>query len=649
MKQKSGGTVYSARFLFDKRTSIFTSVREKEMKKLIVKFLSVLFVLLPLAMTACGKNSGDKTDYGTLTISDVEFECDKTAAVSPVFSKSGYAEAIAYTSSDNNLVFNGNEVSYNAVVTENKVIPVTAKTSRHTAYFSVTVKPADYGTLTIENIEFEYDRTATVTPVFSKPDYSGEITYTFSDNNLAFNGNELSYNAVVTETTAITVTATTANHTAVFTVTVKPLDYGTLKIGNYSGIIKCDVGSSFVMSVKYSVPARAEDLTFDYTGDAIEIRKDGNGYRLTAKEVKSDFINVTAYSEHFRTEFKVEVTKTELYYDSSAITTVYGGYGEFDISRWSYAKNFPEELMDENITFSLDGFYGGVSVSDGKVTVSSSAANGLVFKIKAESSVAEGTASFTVRAGYNNAYMAGNDENLLTDRANKLSTYLDGKNVNNVDALFVGDSFFNPGSPYGGTGNGYWSDFYTTWANKNAYTVGISSAVTEDFEALLFRLVVKYNPKNVVLHIGTNDIFDAHESKDKIAERIKTLVTHIREYLPETNIYWFTIEPRGNQSGSDNENIKYINSEITGFAGDKDYFTVLDSYSWCFNANGSVNTRFFRDGVHPLLANYKKYVQCLVDTGFAVIPDGYIVTEAASDGVNPAKLIITDGKNKLYY
>lgn len=619
------------------------------MKKIIVKFLSVFLVLLPLAMTACGDNKGDKTDYGTLTIADVEFECDKTAVVSPVFSNREYEETVTYNPADKNLVFSGNELSYNAVVTENKVIPVTAKTSRHTANFNVTVKPVDYGTLTIEDTEFECDRTAIVTPVFSKPEYFCEITYTSTDNNLVFNGNELSYNAVVTENTAITVTAKTANHTAVFTVTVKPIDYGTLKIGNSNGVIKCDVGSSFIMSVKYSNPVRAEDLTFDYQGEAIEIRKDGNGYRLIAKEVKSDFINVTAYSEHFRTEFKVKVTKTELYYDSSAITTVYGGYGEFDISRWSYAKNFPEELKDENITFSLDGFYGGVSVSDGKVTVNSSAANGLVFKIKAESSVAEGTASFTVRAGYNNAYMAGKNENLLTDRANKLSTYLNGENVNNVDALFVGDSFFNPGSTYGGTGNGYWTDFYTTWANKNTYTVGISSAVTEDFEALLFRLVVKYNPKNVVLHIGTNDIFDAHESKEKIADRIKTLVTHIRVYLPETNIYWFTIEPRGNQSGSDNENIKYINSEITGFAADKEYFTVLDSYSWCFDANGSVNTGFFRDGVHPMLVNYKKYVQCLVDNGFAVVPDGYTKTETASYGVNLKNLIITDGKNKLAY
>ena len=55
------------------------------MKKIIVKFLSVFLVLLPLAMTACGDNKGDKTDYGTLTIVDVEFECDKTAVVSPVF------------------------------------------------------------------------------------------------------------------------------------------------------------------------------------------------------------------------------------------------------------------------------------------------------------------------------------------------------------------------------------------------------------------------------------------------------------------------------------------------------------------------------------------------------------------------------------
>ena len=50
-----------------------------------------------------------------------------------------------------------------------------------------------------------------------------------------------------------------------------------------------------------------------------------------------------------------------------------------------------------------------------------------------------------------------------------------------------------------------------------------------------------------------------------------------------------------------------------------------------------------------MLVNYKKYVQCLVDNGFAVVPDGYTKTETASYGVNLKNLIITDGKNKLAY
>ena len=101
--------------------------------------------------------------------------------------------------------------------------------------------------------------------------------------------------------------------------------------------------------------------------------------------------------------------------------------------------------------------------------------------------------------------------------------------------LFIGDSFFD---------TEFWSDFYTTFKDGNTFTHGVSSSTTTDWEIFASRLVYPVNPKNIVMHLGTNNAYDDKEDQYTVFENTKILLNKIHDRLPETKVYYFAIEPR---------------------------------------------------------------------------------------------------------
>ena len=91
----------------------------------------------------------------------------------------------------------------------------------------------------------------------------------------------------------------------------------------------------------------------------------------------------------------------------------------------------------------------------------------------------------------------------------------------------MGDSFFD---------TGFWSDFYSTYSRKNAITMGISATTTTDWEYMAERLVYPVNPKAVVIHCGTNNIFDDHKNANTAIDDVKKLFDMVHENLPDALI-----------------------------------------------------------------------------------------------------------------
>ncbi|MBE6667338.1 MAG: hypothetical protein E7607_03400 [Ruminococcaceae bacterium] len=300
-----------------------------------------------------------------------------------------------------------------------------------------------------------------------------------------------------------------------------------------------------------------------------------------------DNILLTTNNEHEATHGTLTLKMPE---------TIYTNYPSVNIETV-----FSNPAMAETLTFTSNNE--NVKIENDKVyAVGTSAGYTAIITAKSAHFEAKVTVRVeTYQGGLNLETQIGTRQNQITGQSGG-----DADNLENM-VLFVGDSFFNP--------DNWWTSFYTDYATKKAYTVGISSSRTEHWQVISERLVYPYNPKAVVLHIGTNDIFDGGDSGATTAQSIITLLNTYHERMPNTNIYWFTIEPR---VGKDFTQPKAANDAVKAFASDKDWLVVLDSASWCFNGDGSVNSAFFKDGVHPANEKYELYRQALTDAGLVM-------------------------------
>lgn len=184
--------------------------------------------------------------------------------------------------------------------------------------------------------------------------------------------------------------------------------------------------------------------------------------------------------------------------------------------------------------------------------------------------------------------------------------------------LFIGDSFFDPAQ--------FFTNFYDLYKGENAYCHGISSSRIEDWYIFSKRLVYPVNPSNIVLHLGTNDMFSGKENPNDMLEEMKGLFNEYFERLPEVNIYWFAIEPRTysiNNWSSPFDTYTYntintMNLLMKEYCATDERLHYVDVSSKCYISGTTVDSKFFKDGVHPQLENYIHYCNALKEAGLGL-------------------------------
>ena len=60
--------------------------------------------------------------------------------------------------------------------------------------------------------------------------------------------------------------------------------------------------------------------------------------------------------------------------------------------------------------------------------------------------------------------------------------------------------------------------------------------------------VIYTAPKNIVLHVGTNNFYDAHDGVEFTEAALKRLLTYLHTTYPSSEIWWFNITQRTNTS-----------------------------------------------------------------------------------------------------
>lgn len=103
-----------------------------------------------------------------------------------------------------------------------------------------------------------------------------------------------------------------------------------------------------------------------------------------------------------------------------------------------------------------------------------------------------------------------------TDYANQMKNKWDMSGNDGKTTLFIGDSFFDV--------RYFWTNFYSSYAGKDAICAGLSGATTYDWEQYAETFLRQTAPKNLVVNLGTNNFYDDHDSSEtgnrKFAENV---------------------------------------------------------------------------------------------------------------------------------
>jgi len=176
------------------------------------------------------------------------------------------------------------------------------------------------------------------------------------------------------------------------------------------------------------------------------------------------------------------------------------------------------------------------------------------------------------------------------------------KAVNANTTLFVGDSFMD---------SGFIGEYMTEYSvGKEVLNAGISSTTSYHWEKTYEEIIGETAPKNIVIHVGTNNFYDAHDTVEDTEESLMRLFMFMHDSYPTSNIYWFNITQRSDSAHA--EKVKQTNTYIANRSEKLDFLTVVDTSS-------KVTTAMLRDGIHPTTDNYHVFTDALVEAGCKIV------------------------------
>lgn len=164
--------------------------------------------------------------------------------------------------------------------------------------------------------------------------------------------------------------------------------------------------------------------------------------------------------------------------------------------------------------------------------------------------------------------------------------------------LFIGDSFFDSQS--------FWKTFYDDYSSFDALCWGIGSTTTYTWEVLTDSLLKDCVAKNIVMHCGTNTVYDDRSSAEETISSLQRMFTLMHDRLPDTKIYWFTITHRIYDGAEELYPIvEKANQAMIDWAKGKDWLVVIDS---------NPNIKYWHilpDGIHPNADGYGVFMDML--------------------------------------
>lgn len=168
--------------------------------------------------------------------------------------------------------------------------------------------------------------------------------------------------------------------------------------------------------------------------------------------------------------------------------------------------------------------------------------------------------------------------------------------------LFAGDSFFDT--------SGFWTNFYEMYNRKDVLSFGIGSTHSYNWEYLADHLLQGMNPRNLVMHIGTNNVYDQGDTAAMAAEALQRMFTVLHDRLPNTKIWFFTITQRSYDEMKQYD-VSRVNKTMIEWCRGRSWITCVDT-------SPKITYDMLKDSIHPTLESYRVFVDALEEAGIEI-------------------------------
>lgn len=164
---------------------------------------------------------------------------------------------------------------------------------------------------------------------------------------------------------------------------------------------------------------------------------------------------------------------------------------------------------------------------------------------------------------------------------------------NENSILFVGSSSIRK-----------WDHLQQAFGGYNVINRGIGGAVIDDIIFYLDDLVFAYNPREIVIYVGENDLPNEQETPEIILNKTKQLFKAIRAKLPEVPIVYIALKPSPVRA-------KYLpkckatNDLIAAFVKKEKNASFLDVYALMMKNGKTMPEIFVEDMLHMNLVGYR--------------------------------------------
>lgn len=179
-----------------------------------------------------------------------------------------------------------------------------------------------------------------------------------------------------------------------------------------------------------------------------------------------------------------------------------------------------------------------------------------------------------------------------------------------VDYLFTGDSYVDAA---------FWSAWESDMSalSGDKANIGVGGTKVQDWMSRIGTDVKRYKAKNIIMHIGVNDIDDAGYTAETFAANFKNYIEAYRNYDENVKFYWIAINPNMMFLDKQQEYVK-ANALVKEYAATVDYLTVIDFYS----DTTTIDQTKLADGLHLSKLGYAEWTKAILGAFGITLDEG---------------------------